>query len=483
MCCIRRSTAEPNRQHDPTILWIRKEFRLADNPALAEALAGGGPVIPVFILDSVARESGGAAAQWRLGQAIAAFAGALEAKGQRLILRRGEALETLRAIIRETGARRVVWGRHYDKASRARDATVKSALKEDGVEAISLRAHLMFEPWTIETKTGGPYRVYSPFKRACFDREDSIGEPVPAPDDLPAPDTWPDSEALNDWALGAAMNRGGEIVAQYANVGEAAALERLEDFVGIVADYDDGRNMLAKTGTSRLSENYAWGEISTRTAWHRIRSYMARSTKPDLGATVYLQELLWREFAYHLLFHYPDLGTDNWREGWDAFPWRGDNADAERWRRGTTGIAGVDAAMRELYATGYMHNRMRMLTASFLTKHLMIDWRVGEAWFRECLTDYDPASNAMGWQWVAGSGPDATPFFRIFNPETQVEKFDSPDGYVARWLDPESADAANFFKAIPRSWEMASDDARPDPIIGLKEGRERALVAYKSMKT
>ena len=467
---------------EPTILWIRKEFRLADNPALAEALAGDGPVIPVFILDSVTRESGGAAAQWRRGCAIAAFAEALEAKGQRLILRRGEALETLRALVAETGARRVVWGRHYDKASRERDTAVKAALEEDGVEAVSVRAHVMFEPWTIETKTGGPYRVYSPYKRACFDREEEIGDPIPAPDDLAAPDAWPDGEALEDWALGAGMDRGGDIVARYANIGEAAALERLEDFVEIAADYDDGRNRLARTGTSRLSENYAWGEISTRTAWHRIRSYMARSTKPDKGPTVYLQELLWREFAYHLLFHYPYLGSENWREEWKDFPWRGDNDDAERWRRGMTGVAGVDAAMRELYATGYMHNRMRMLTASYLTKHLMTDWRVGEAWFRECLTDHDPASNAMGWQWVAGSGPDATPFFRIFNPETQVEKFDSKDGYVARWLDPESEDAAAFFEAIPRSWSMAPHDPRPEPVIGLKEGRERALAAYKEMR-
>jgi len=466
----------------PTILWIRKEFRLADNPALAEALAGNGPVIPVFILDLATEETLGAAGQWRLGQAIAAFTQTLESKGQRLILRRGDALETLRALITETGATRVVWGRHYDKAARDRDTDVKAALDDGGIEAVSVCAHLLFEPWTIETKTGGPYRVYSPFKRACFEREEEIGDPLPAPDDLAAPDDWPESESLADWALGAAMNRGGDIVAQYANVGEAAALERLEEFVPIVSEYDEGRNALGITGTSRLSENYAWGEISTRTAWHRIRSYMARSSKSDDGPIVYLQELLWREFAYHLLFHYPDLASENWREEWNAFPWREDNDDAERWRRGETGIAGVDAAMRELYATGYMHNRMRMLTASFLTKHLMTDWRVGEAWFRECLTDWDPASNAMGWQWVAGSGPDATPFFRIFNPETQVEKFDRENRYVSRWLDADSEDAQNFFAAIPRSWEMSGDDARPDPVIGLKEGRERALAAYKDMK-
>lgn len=466
----------------PTLLWIRKEFRLADNPALVRALAGDGPVIPVFILDPETENAHGAASLWRLEQAIAAFSATLEEKGQRLILRRGEALASLRALIEETGARRVVWGRHYDKAARDRDTAVKAALKQEGVEAVSVRAHLLFEPWTIETKTGGPYRVYSPFKRACFDREADIGDALAVPNDLSPPDRWPLSEELADWGLGAAMERGGAVVARYASVGEAAALAQLEGFVEIVAQYDEGRNALGVTGTSRLSENYAWGEISPRTAWHRIRTYMARSTKADEGPTVYLQELLWREFAYQLLYNYPDLATKNWREEWDAFPWREDSEDAERWRRGMTGIAGVDAAMRELYTTGYMHNRMRMLTASFLTKHLMVDWRVGEAWFRECLTDWDPASNAMGWQWVAGSGPDATPFFRIFNPETQVEKFDKGGRYVSRWLDPGSQDAQQFFTAIPRAWKMTPEDKRPRPMVSLKDGRERALAAYKEMR-
>ncbi len=467
---------------EPTILWLRKDFRLTDNPALMKALEGDRPIIPVFILDPTTRNSCGAAPLWRLGRAIEVFAAVLEEKGQRLVLRSGDALGVLRDLIKETGATRVVWGRQYDKATRVRDTAIKDTLKADGIDATSVRAHLMFEPWTIETKTGGPYRVYSPFKRACFEREDTIGEPLPIPADLAAPDNWPQSETLEDWALGAAMNRGGAIVDQYARVGEAAALERLEGFIGDVAEYDEGRNALGHSGTSGLSENFAWGEISTRTAWHRVRSEMARSAQDDKGAVTYLQELLWREFAYHLLFHYPDLATENWREEWRAFPWREDNEDAERWRRGQTGVPGVDAAMRELYATGIMHNRMRMLTASFLTKHLMTDWRVGEAWFRECLIDWDPASNAMGWQWVAGSGPDATPFFRIFNPETQVEKFDPQNRYVSRWLDAKSKDAQNFFAAIPQSWKMTPKDKRPAPLIGLKEGRERALAAYKAMR-
>ena len=467
---------------EPTILWIRKDFRLTDNPALAEALSRGGPVIPVFILDGVTRDACGAAPLWRMGRAIEVFATTLEKKGQRLVLRSGDALGVLRALVQETGATRVVWGRQYDAPTRERDTAVKSALKQDGIEAISVAAHLLFEPWTIETKTGGPYKVYSPFKRACFGREGEIGDPLCAPNDLSPPDDWPASEKLADWALGAGMDRGGAVVARYARVGEAAAWERLEAFIDDVAEYDEGRNLLGRSGTSRLSENFAWGEISPRSAWHRIRDYMSRSTRGDEGPTVYLQELLWRDFAYHLLYHYPDLATDNWREEWDAFPWREDNEDAERWRRGTTGIPGIDAAMREIYTTGYMHNRMRMLTGSFLTKHLMTDWRVGEAWFRDCLIDWDPASNSMGWQWVAGSGPDATPFFRIFNPETQVEKFDKGDRYTSRWLDADSEDAQAFFEAIPRAWDMQPGGKRPKPLIGLKEGRERALAAYKAMR-
>ena len=463
-----------------TLWWIRKEFRLSDNPALMAALEGAEHVMPVFILDPQTLDALGAAPKWRLSKAIESFSLTLEALGSRLILRQGEALEQLRALAQETKASRIVWGRHYDPAAKERDTAIKAALKIDGIEATSVRAHLAFEPWELETKTGGPYRVYSPFKRAFFEKAEGL-DTLPAPNDLKPPQTWPKSDALDDWALEGEMNRGGAIVAHYAVIGEQMAQTRLAEFLTRIERYDTERDLPDRIGTSRLSENLAWGEISPRRIWQAVRA-----VAPSDGARVFLQEIIWREFAYHLLHHYPQIGTENWKPDWDAFPWREDNDDAERWRRGQTGFPLVDAAMRELYTTGYMHNRMRMLTASILTKHLMTDWRVGEAWFRECLIDWDPASNAMGWQWVAGCGPDAAPFFRIFNPETQRKKFDPQDAYIERWLaertDAPNPNALSFYEAIPRSWAMKPDAPYPDQIVALDVGRKAALSAYQAMR-
>lgn len=464
-----------------TLYWMRKDFRLSDNAALDRALEADGPVIPVCLYDEVA-EGYGAAPKWRWGEAIRYFASALEDKGSRLILRRGSAVETLRALIAETGATRVVWGRQYDRAGKERDAAVKSALKDDGIEAFSVRNHTLFDPWDIESKTGTPYRVYTPFKNRCLERE-TFGDTIDVPASLKPPSDWPASDALDDWGLGDAMNRGAAVVAEYAVIGEEAARGRLGAFIQKVEDYNDARDRPDIFGTSRLSENLAWGEISPLTIWTAVEGSKAAGTK---GAQVYQSEILWREFAYHLTHYYPNIGDENWREEWNAFPWRGDTDDADAWRRGRTGITFVDAAMRELYTTGYMHNRLRMLAASLLTKNLMTDWRIGEQWFAECLIDWDPCSNAMGWQWAAGSGPDAAPFFRIFNPDTQQDKFDPKGLYRRQWLaetsDNPSKDARNFFDAIPHSWDMSADMKAPKPIVDLKAGRERALAAYKDMR-
>jgi deoxyribodipyrimidine photo-lyase len=282
------------------------------------------------------------------------------------------------------------------------------------------------------------------------------------------------------------MRRGAAVVARHANVGEAAAQDRLGAFcAGPVADYADRRDRLDLSATSNLSENLATGELSPRAAWAAGRAALERQGGGK-GAETFLQELVWREFAYHLLYHTPRLTDANWREDWDAFPWRADNADAERWRRGMTGEPVIDAAMRELYVTGRMHNRARMLVASYLCKHLMTDWRGGEAWFRETLIDWDVASNAMGWQWAAGSGPDAAPFFRIFNPATQAEKFDPDRAYRRRWLAELSrspgADALSYFDAIPKKWGLKASQPYPSPLVDLKTGRERALEAYTRLR-
>ncbi|PWJ20521.1 cryptochrome/photolyase family protein [Jannaschia seohaensis] len=462
----------------PILYWIRRDLRLSDNPALTWAKAQGRPIIPVFLLDQVV-EGWGAAPRWRLGLGLEAHAAALEAVESRLTLRRGPALDTLRGLVAETGADTVVWNRLYTADERARDTEVKEALRGDGLTARSFNGHVLFEPWTVETGSGGFYRVYTPFWKNVRDRDP--GETLAAPATIPAPEAWPETDALDDWDLGRAMRRGADVVAQHVHVGESSAQARLGAFIAHKIDgYDIARDMLAEDGTSGLSENLTYGEISARTCWHAGQRAMAEG---KAGAETFLKEVVWRDFAHHLAYHTPHLTSGNWRPEWDAFPWRGDNAQAEAWRRGRTGIEVVDAGMREMYVTGRMHNRARMLVASYLTKHLMTHWRVGCDWFADCLIDWDPASNAMGWQWAAGSGPDAAPFFRIFNPETQGEKFDPKGRYRRRWVaelpGPENADALAFYDAIPRSWDMGPGDAYPTaPIVGLSEGRQRALDAY-----
>jgi len=306
------------------------------------------------------------------------------------------------------------------------------------------------------------------------------GAPLPPVTALRPPASAPASEALADWRLGAAMNRGAAVVARHARVGEAVALARLARFLETgIGTYAERRDLPAEPGTSGLSENLAWGEISARTIWHAGWRAMEEGAA---GGETFLKELVWRDFAWHLMHHFPELGQRNWRPEWDAFPWLGDSPAAERWRRGQTGEPFVDAAMRELFVTGTMHNRARMIAASYLTKHLLTDWRVGLAWFAETLIDWDPASNAMGWQWVAGSGPDASPFFRIFNPEGQAEKFDRDGRYRRRYLAIGAPGTLAFHAAAPRSWALDPTAPPPAPLIGLPAGRERALAAYQQLK-
>ena len=470
-----------NTSDAPILLWLRRDLRLTDSPLLAKAAATGRPIIPVFILDEVV-ETHGAAPKWRLGEAVRVFADRLQDRGSRLILRRGDALPVLRQLIKETGATSVWWSRLYDPDAKRRDTAVKSGLKDDGIDAQSLPGHLLFEPWTVETGQGGYYKVYSPFWRAVKGRD--VAAPEAAPTTLNAPTDWPASDDLDDWRLGSAMRRGAEIVAKYAKVGEEAAQGRLATFMRDRVDgYKALRDFPAKEATSGLSENLTYGEIGPRSVWHAgVRALQEGAA----GAEHFLKELVWRDFAYHLIHHSPHIIDRNWREDWNGFAWRQDNKDAGCWKRGMTGEPFVDAAMREMYVTGTMHNRARMIAGSYLTKHLMTDWRVGLRWFEDCLIDWDPASNAMGWQWVAGSGPDAAPYFRIFNPETQLDKFDETSAYRTAFLaegqnDPPET-ATDFFAACPESWGLSADHKYPDRISGVKEGRERALAAYAAHK-
>ncbi|QBY02676.1 deoxyribodipyrimidine photo-lyase [Rhodophyticola sp. CCM32] len=463
----------------PIIYWMRRDFRLADNPALVAACASRRPVIPVFILDEVV-EGHKPAPKWRLALSVTRFAEVLAGQGGRLILRRGRALDVLRALVAETGAGSVHWARLYDPDSKARDEAVKAGLKADELEAVSHPGHVVFEPWTVQTGTGGFYRVYSPFWRAVRGRE--VAEPLAVPK-LNFPEIWPASDDLADWHMAAAMGRGAGVVRPHLTLGEAAAQDRLDRFLDSrIGAYKVARDFLDQDATSGLSEPLAYGEISARVCWHAGQGAMLRG---EPGAEHFLKELIWRDFAYHLVFHTPHITHGNWRAEWDGFPWRGDNSEAEAWRRGRTGLPVIDAALREMYVTGRMHNRARMLVASYLTKHLMTDWRIGRDWFEACLVDWDPASNAMGWQWVAGSGPDAAPYFRIFNPETQSEKFDQQGLYRRKWVAELSADpgaeALSYFEAIPQAWGMGADDPYPEaPVVGLAEGRARALSAYEN---
>ncbi|WP_347310049.1 cryptochrome/photolyase family protein [Defluviimonas sp. SAOS-178_SWC] len=464
-------------EHAAVILWFRRDLRLADHPALVAAVATGRPVIPVFVHDETV-ETLGAAAKWRLGEGVAAFARTLEVIGSRLVLRRGPALDVLRALVAETGAGSVHWTRGYDRDSVARDREVKATLGAAGIGARSFPGAVLFEPWTVETGQGRPYSVYTPFWRAVRGRDP--GGPDRAPTRLPPPGAWPGSESLADWAMGTAMKRGAAVVGRFASVGEVAARARLDAFLhDKLSRYGTDRDYPMRDATSGLSEHLAWGEISPRTIW---QAAMAARDDGVAGAEKFLSELGWREFAWHLMYHAPDMDRRNWRADWDNFPWRGDNADAERWRRGLTGEPFVDAAMREMFVTGRMHNRARMVAASYLTKHLLTDWRVGLRWFAECLTDWDPAANAMGWQWVAGSGPDAAPFFRIFNPATQAEKFDPDGGYRRAYIaegqkkPPETARA--YFEATPLHWRLSPNSPYPARMIDLAVGRKRALDAY-----
>lgn len=467
----------------PVIVWFRRDLRLRDHAALTAAAQTGRPVIPVFICDEVF-ETLGAASKWRLDQALASFGSSLQKIGSRLILRKGPALTVLQELLAETGATTVYWQRAYDPDSVARDTGVKAALKAGGVEAKSFAGALLHEPWTVQNGQGGDYKVYSAFRRAVWHRQ-IAGELLDVPK-LRASNTWPASAELESWSLAKPMNRGAQVLAQHNSVGEAKALATLDDFTtNRISRYQAERDLPASDACSGLSPFLTWGEISIARCW---ASGQKAAQQGQAGSDKFLSELLWRDFAAYLMWHHKELATVEWRAEWQNFPWlkNADHPHFQAWIRGRTGVPLVDAGMRELYVTGQMHNRVRMIVASYLTKHLQMDWRLGMDWFADCLTDWDPASNAMGWQWVAGCGPDASPYFRVFNPETQRQKFDPQEHYINRWLaegrsTPEPS-ALSYFKAVPKTWSLSADSDYPAPVVGLSEGRAGALARYEAWK-
>lgn len=466
----------------PTLLWLRHDLRLADNPALSHACATGGPVIPVYIWSPT--EEGdwppGAATRWWLHHSLASLSSSLADKGSRLIVRRGPALETLLTLARDTGATSVVWNRRYEPASIARDTRIKSALKSDGLVPESFSASLLFEPTDIRNKAGTPFKVFTPFWKHCL----SLGTPTPpqpAPARIPAPEHWPASlgfEALNllptiPWDTG--------FRAEWTP-GEAGAEQVLDDFLPErMPVYNAERDRPDRPGTSRLSPHLHFGELSPRQIWDRANARGA-------SASPYLRQLVWREFAHHLLYHFPDTPTAPLRTEFEHFPWEDDPAGLRAWQRGRTGYPIVDAGMRQLWHTGWMHNRVRMIVGSFLVKDLLISWRRGAEWFWDTLVDANLANNTLGWQWIGGCGADAAPYFRIFNPVLQGEKFDPEGAYVRRWCPELSRLPNNLihqpWNASPselRAAEVRLGDTYPAPVVDHKEARDRAMTALARM--
>lgn len=451
------------------LVWFRDDLRVSDNPALRAAVDSGRPVVALFVLDETSpgiRPLGGAA-RWWLHHSLAALAASLDDIGVPVILREGSADAELPAVVDATGAAVVHWNRRYGGPERAVDTELKAALRARGIEVESHAASLLFEPWTISSQTGDPYSVFTPFWRACTSGPEPR-HPLPAPETVgcPADASAVECLALTDLALLPSRPDWAGGLRDAWVPGEASAQCALDSFLAsAIDDYDASRDTPSSPSTSRLSPHLRWGEVSPHQAWHaaqRARGVAGR----EKGIARFLAELGWREFAWHTLYHFPDLATRNWRGGFDRFPWPELHpAMLAAWQSGRTGFRLVDAGMRELWRTGWMHNRVRMVTASFLTKNLLIDWRLGEQWFWDTLVDADAASNPFNWQWVAGSGADAAPYFRVFNPELQAKKFD-PDAvyvraHVAEWGTPDY----------------------PEPIVDLAVTRAEALAAYAEIRS
>ena len=445
----------------PSIVWLRDDLRIADNPALMAAVDRAAPVVVVYVLDEQspgARPLGGAS-RWWLHHSLTSLGRDLEAIGARLTLRRGAASVVIPELAAEIGAGAVYWNRRYG-ALREVDAALKSRLRADGLVVESFGASLLFEPWTITSGSGDPYRVFTPFWRACL----ATGEPrspLPAPHGLDRHGL--DGDTLNDWELVPTRPDWAAGLRAEWTPGEAGAHTRLESFVNDKLALYHRRDEPALEATSRLSPHLRFGELSPHQVWERVHRRLA----PEAAANraKFLSEIGWREFSYSILFHLPQLASVNVRRDFDAFPWSApDPVVREAWEQGRTGIPIVDAGMRQLWTSGWMHNRVRMIVASLLTKNLLIDWRVGEAWFWDTLVDADEASNAASWQWVAGSGADAAPYFRVFNPVLQADRFDPDRAYVQRWV-PE-----------------VDDPEYPAPIVDLAASRRDALAAYEVVK-
>ncbi|MBN8873340.1 MAG: deoxyribodipyrimidine photo-lyase [Rhodospirillales bacterium] len=461
----------------PVILWFRNDLRLADHPALQAALATGAPVLPLYVQDTQDRWALGAASRWWLHHSLAALTADLRARGADLLLRRGAAAEILPALAAEVGADIVFTGAPTEPAERARDRAVAEALQADGRALRRVRTTLLFPPETLRNRSGKPFAVYTPFAKACLAQPDPP-PPSPAPKAIPHA-RRPAGDTLESWnLLPHQPDWAGGMRATWTP-GEAGATARLAAFAGArAARYGSDRDRPDRDGTSMLSPHLHFGEVSPAQVWHAT----------GRGQPVFIRELLWREFCHHLLWHHPTMPDAPLRAAFAAMPWRDDPAGLRAWQRGRTGIPLVDAGMRQLWEIGWMHNRVRMLVGSFLVKHLLLPWQEGERWFWDTLVDADLGNNAGGWQWIAGCGADAAPYFRVFNPVLQGRKFDPDGAYVRRWV-PELARLDTRFIHAP--WDAPASvlaeagitlgRSYPHPIVDLMAGRDRALAAFATL--
>jgi deoxyribodipyrimidine photo-lyase len=475
-----------------TLVWFRQDLRLQDNPALATALARGGPVVPVFIWDEAGEGDWppGGASRWWLHHSLTALDESLRGRGLRLVVRKGDTAEELGRLIRECSAAAVHWNRRHEPAVIARDTALKARFSEAGVEARGFNTALLFEPHVVKNKSGGPFQVFTPFWRHCLTLPVEVPAKLPA-GNWPAPKSWPASRSLAELELLPRISWDTGL-AQTWQPGETGAAARLRKFVAAALDaYADQRNRPDVEGTSALSPHLHFGEIGPRQVWAAVAATARGSGvfPPSRGAQVFLSEVGWREFAHHLLFHFPHTPAQPLREEFTRFPWRKDAAQLRAWQRGRTGYPIVDAGMRQLWHTGWMHNRVRMIVASFLVKHLRIPWQEGAAWFWDTLVDADLASNTLGWQWTAGCGADAAPYFRVFNPVLQGEKFDAAGEYVRRWV-PELARLPARW--VHRPWEAPADELKaagirlgqdyPVPMVDHAAARAAALAAFQGLR-
>lgn len=473
------------------IVWFRKDLRLSDNPALLEACKSASQVILLFISDGDEEnpERPGAASRWWLHHSLESLQASVAERGSKLILRSGPSIEVLRDLILESKSDAVYWNRRYEPQARASDEKIKATLAKEGVEVVSFNSSLLAEPWTIKNSSGKPFQVFTPFWKNLRSRYEDI-KPLAAPRNLKAPRKFPKSQKLSelgllpeiDWAKG---------LQKRWSPGEKGAKILLKRFIAkSLSLYSNERDRPAQDATSGLSPHLHFGEIGPRQVWHEVEK--AAQTDPSLSFGVvepFLRQLAWREFAHHLLFHFPHTVSKPLRPEFEHFPWKKRKKLLTAWQQGETGYPIVDAGMRELWHTGTMHNRVRMVTASFLVKDLLQPWQDGAAWFWDTLVDADLANNTLGWQWVSGCGADAAPYFRVFNPVIQGEKFDPEGEYVKHWI-PELEKLPT--KWIHKPWQCPEDvldqtgvvlgKDYPLPIVDHSEARDAALEAYDELK-